>query len=149
MITHDELISWLRERSIVRLEWSVFFNNDESDFGPGMRRLADGSSQPFDYSLGDKSIDKKLWSISSYNWTSNIYGLYVLDVMERVVKRTASVYTEWELAENEAYYEAFPDAAPMPKPVGRLYDDAASALLVAPLDPDQQDTIALDDLPNA
>jgi hypothetical protein len=147
MITHDELIGWLQKRSVERLEWTVFFNNDEAAFGPGMVRLADGTTQAFNYSLGDKAIDNKLWDISSRVWTSDMFGLYVLDVAERIIKRTARVYTEWDVSENKVYNELFPDqAVQLPNPTDRLYGN--SDLLFLPLDPDQQDTIALDDLPN-
>jgi hypothetical protein len=102
---YDEMLAVLKDAGIVRVEWRIFYNNDESDLDSIVAAFSDGSHGPLPEEVVAARIPFELWDLAdderlgAEGW---INGLFVLDVNERTVTRTAEVFYDFDRENDEA-----------------------------------------------
>lgn len=93
---HDKMLAVLRDAGVVRVEWRMLYNNDEGDLDSIVATFSDGSRGPLPDRVVKEKVHFELWTLANHEhldyqgaWTN---GLFVLDVNERTVARTAEVF---------------------------------------------------------
>jgi hypothetical protein len=97
---HDKMLAVLKGAGIACVEWRMFYNNDEGDLDSIIATFSDGSRGPLPEVAVEDNIYVILWDLADDEriggmgaWTN---GLYVLDVNERSVARTADVFYDYD-----------------------------------------------------
>ena len=93
---YEELLEMLRARNVVRVEWTVYYYNDEDTSDGGTLSFADGSTTPFDYDTENDIYEALVYDVSCDGRLSDTSGVFVLHAESGIVERAADVFFDFE-----------------------------------------------------
>ena len=97
---YDKMLDVLRDASIAYVEWRMFYNNEEGDLDFVIATFSDGSRGPLPDEVREKMGPGSLWHLADYEvfdpTGARFNGLFVLDVNERIVARTAEFFYDYD-----------------------------------------------------
>lgn len=94
-MSYDELLDHLKERNVTRVEWNVYYYNDEDTSDGGALMFADGTRQDFDYD-SDEQLYWEMCDVSCDGRFSDTSGNFMLDVESRTVRRVSGIFYDFE-----------------------------------------------------
>jgi hypothetical protein len=93
---NEKMLAVLRDAGIVRVEWRMFYNNDEGDLDFVVATFSDGSRSPLPDKVRKEIGPSSLWDLADHEVFDPdgafFNGMFVLDVSKRMVARTADVF---------------------------------------------------------